>query len=189
MDYATLSLLLLGCGILVVVIEMFIPSAGILGIVAAAFLLGGVIVAFLHSLVFGLAVLGGTSLAMPFMFWLLVKVWPMTPLGKAILMNDTIENVVPESSTESLVGQVGVAKTKMLPSGIVVIDGDQHDAVSEGFAINPGDSVKVVSARGNRVYVEPYDGEVDENGRPVGVDTGPLATPLEDLGIDEDLYE
>jgi len=189
MDYATLSLLLLAAGILVVVVEMFIPSAGILGIVAATFLIAGVVVAFLHSLFFGLAVLTGTSLAMPLLFWLLVKVWPMTPMGKAILMNDTIENVVPESTTESLVGQVGIAKTKMLPSGIVAIDGDQHDAVSEGFAINAGDTVKVVSARGNRVYVEPYDGEVDEEGRAVAVDSGPLSTPLEELGIDDDLYE
>lgn len=189
MDYATLSLLLLAAGIFVVVVEMFIPSAGILGIVAATLLLAGVVVAFLHSLLFGLGVLTGTSLAMPFLFWLLVKVWPHTPLGKAILMSDTMEDVVPESTTESLVGLVGVAKTKMLPSGIVEIDGKQHDAVSEGFAISPGDTVKVVSSRGNRVYVEPFDGEVDADGRAVGADSGPLSTPLEELGIDDDLYE
>ena len=189
MDYSTLSLLLLAAGILVIVVEMFIPSAGILGIVAATFLIGGVVVAFMHSVFFGLAVLTGTSLAMPLLFWLLVKVWPMTPMGKAILMNDTIENMIPESTTETLVGQVGIAKTKMLPSGIVEIDGKQHDAVSEGFAINPGDTVRVVSARGNRVYIEPYEGEVDAEGRAVTPDNGPLSTPLEELGIDEDLYE
>ena len=70
-----------------------------------------------------------------------------------------------------------------------MIDGQQHDAVSEGFAIGSGDSVKVISARGNRVYVEPYDGEVDQDGRAVAADTGALSTPLEELGIDEDLYE
>ena len=189
MDYATLSLILLACGVFVVVIEMFIPSAGVLGIIAAGLLVAGVVVAFLHSLFFGFAVLAGTSFTLPFLFWLLVKVWPLTPLGKAILMNDTIENVVPESTTETLVGQVGVAKTKMLPSGTVEIDGKNHDAVSEGFAIQAGDVVKVVSARGNRVYVEPFDGEVDEDGRAVAADTGALSTPLEELGIDEDLYE
>lgn len=188
MDYATLSLILLGCGILVIVVEMFVPSAGVLGIVAATFLFAGVVVAFFKSLFFGLTVLTCTSLAMPFLFWLLVKVWPLTPLGKAILMNDTIE-VMPESTTDSLLGQVGKATTKMLPSGTVVIDGESYDAVSEGFAISPGDVVKVISARGNRVYVEPYDGEVDEDGRAVAVDSGPLSTPLEELGIDEDLYE
>ena len=122
MDYATLSLLLLACGILVIVVEMFVPSAGILGIVAATLLLAGVIAAFFKSLFFGLSVLTVTSLTMPFLFWLLVKVWPMTPLGKAVLMNDTLE-VLPESTTDTLVGQVGIAKTKMLPSGTVVIDG------------------------------------------------------------------
>ena len=188
MDYATLSLILLACGILVIVVEMFVPSAGVLGIVAATFLIAGVIVAFLKSLFFGLSILTCTSLAMPILFWLLVKVWPLTPLGKAILMNDTIE-VVPESTTNTLVGLVGEAKTKMLPSGTVMIDEKPYDAVSEGFAISPGDVVKVISARGNRVYVEPYDGEVDEDGRAVVADTGPLSTPLEELGIDEDLYE
>lgn len=188
MDYATLSLILLACGILVVVVEMFVPSAGILGIVAGTFLLAGVVVAFFKSLFFGLSVLTCTFLSMPFLFWLLVKVWPMTPLGKAILMNDTLE-VVPESTTDTLVGQVGEAKTKMLPSGTVMIDGRSYDAVSEGFAVSPGDVVKVISARGNRVYVEPYDGEVDGDGRAVAADTGALSTPLEELGIDEDLYE
>lgn len=171
-----------------IVVEMFVPSAGILGVVAASFLIAGVIVAFFKSLFFGLSILTATSLAMPVLFWLLVKIWPLTPIGKAILMNDTIE-VLPESRTDTLVGQVGVAKTKMLPSGTIVLDGKQHDAVSEGFAISPGDVVKVISARGNRVYVEPYDGEVDEDGRAVDLDTGPLSTPLEELGIDEDLYE
>ncbi len=189
MDYATLSLILLAAGILVIVVEMFIPSAGVLGVVAATLLIGGVIVAFIHSLFFGLVVLSGTSLTMPLLFWLLVKVWPLTPLGKAILMNDTNENVLPESDVDQMVGQVGIAKTKMLPSGTVVIDGKQHDAVSDGFAISPGDVVKVISARGNRIYVEPFDGEVDERGRAIAADTGALSASLDEFGIDEDLYE
>jgi membrane-bound serine protease (ClpP class) len=189
MDYATLSLLLLAAGVMVIVIEMFIPSAGVLGVVAATFLIGGIIVAFFHSAFFGFGVLAGTSLAMPLLFVLLVKVWPLTPLGKAILMTDTNEDVLPESNVESMVGLVGEATTKMLPSGIVVIDGKQHDAVSDGFAISPGDTVKVTSVRGNRIYVQPFAGEVDAEGRALAADTGKLATPLEELGIDEDLYE
>ena len=164
------------------------PSAGILGIVAATLLFAGVVVAFFQSLFFGLSILTITSLAMPFLFWLLVKVWPLTPLGKAVLMNDTLE-VMPEASFDGLAGQVGKAITKMLPSGSVVIDGKTYDAVSAGFAIGPDDVVKVVSTRGNRVYVEPYDGEVDTDGRAVAADAGALSTPLEELGIDEDLYE
>ena len=189
MDYATLSMILLACGILVVVIEMFIPSAGVLGVVAATLLVAGVVVAFLKSLFFGFAVLAGTSFLLPFLFWLLVKVWPLTPMGKAILMNDAIDVLLPESTAKALIGQVGIAKTQMLPSGIVEIDGQQHDAVSEGFAINPGDPIKVISARGNRMYVQPYDGEVDADGRAVASDTSSLSTPLEEFGIDEDLYD
>ena len=182
MDYATLSLLLLAAGILVVVVEMFIPSAGVLGFVAASCLIASIIVAFMHSIFFGFCILATTSLAMPLLFLMLVKVWPLTPLGKAILMNDTIENILPESDVDKLIDRVGKATTKMLPSGIVEIDGKQHDAVSEGYAIGAGDAVKVISVRGNRIYVEPYSGEVDSDGKALAVDSGKVGNATGRVG-------
>jgi membrane-bound serine protease (ClpP class) len=163
----------------------------VLGILAACLLISGIIVAFFHSLVFGTLVLMGTAFSMPFVFMLLVKIWPMTPMGKAILMSDeeTTEDVLPKSEFDSLEGQIGTAQTKMLPSGIILIDGQKYDALSDGFAIEAGDTVKVISVRENRIYVEPFDGDVNEEDGARAADTSGLSTPLEELGIEEDFLD
>ena len=78
-------------------------------------------------------------------------------------------------------GRVGVARSKMLPSGAVEIDGQMIDAVTQGQAIEPGTYVVVAEVRANRVVV-----------RPAGKDQRPshqnpndlLSRPIEELGIE-----
>jgi len=142
------------------------------------------------DLVFGSFVLIGLTILLPFLFVALVKIWPKTPLGKAILIDDLGHDVLPETEVDSLVGQIGIARTKMLPSGMIEIDGEKLDATSEGFAIKPGDKVKVISVKGNRLHVEPYAGGDENSESDVrAADKDAFSTPLEELGIDEDLYE
>ena len=128
--------------------------------------------------------------ALPVLLTMMFKVWPHTPLGKRILLKDLkSEDVLPKKShykkrNDSLVGKLGIARTKMLPSGIVVIDGEKFDAISEGFAIDQGDTVKIVDVREHRSYVQPYEGDVtDATNLPVR-DGDILSTPIEELGID-----
>ena len=81
---------------------------------------------------------------------------------------------------------MGVAKSKMLPSGQIVINGEKFDATSEGFAIEAGDAVVVSAIRGNRIYVEPYEGEgLTENESDLPArDRNILEQPIDELGID-----
>lgn len=156
------SLLLLGMGALVIVIEMFIPSAGVLAIVATVLLVSGIVMAFVHSMPAGAIVLLATVMAIPGLLMLLVKIWPSTPIGKRILLRapegkDVLPNESETIALKELVGHRGVALTAMLPSGIVRVDGQSHDAVCEGFAVDPGQNIKVVAVRFNRIYVQPYD--------------------------------
>jgi membrane-bound serine protease (ClpP class) len=76
---------------------------------------------------------------------------------------------------EGLIGHVGRAKSKMLPSGIIVIEKDSYDAVSEGMPIEPGQRVRVIEVRGNRLIVE---ATADEP--PSATDEDPLARPFEE---------
>ena len=128
--------------------------------------------------------------ALPVLLTVMFKLWPHTPLGKRILLKDLKpEDVLPKSShykkrNNSMVGKLGIAKTKMLPSGIVVIDGEKFDAISEGFAIDEGDAVKVIDVREHRIYVQPYDGEVGDTADLPVRDGDILSTPIEELGID-----
>ncbi len=181
--------LLLG-GLCLVALELFVPSAGIIGIVAATLIVGGIIVGFMDSLTTGALMLMIAVVALPVLLTIMFKVWPHTPLGKRILLKDLKpEDVLPKKShykkrNDSLVGKLGVAKTKMLPSGIVVIDGEKFDAISEGFAIDEGDAVKIISVREHRIYVQPYDGKIGDSADLPVRDRDILSQPIEELGID-----
>ena len=49
---------------------------------------------------------------------------------------------------KTLVGKAAKAKSKMLPSGVVVVDGGHVEAVSEGMPIEVGQEVRIVQIRG-----------------------------------------
>ncbi|MFK7767435.1 MAG: NfeD family protein [Mariniblastus sp.] len=183
------ALLLLLAGLIVVVLELFLPSAGTLGFLAGGLIIASIVMGFREGLVTGFVILLVAAIALPVLLAFMVKIWPHTPLGKRILLDEIKpEDVLPNSShyqkrNDSLVGQVGLAKTKMLPSGIVVIDGEKYDAISEGFAIEAGDAVVVVKVREHRIYVQPFDGDVEASNAPVR-DSDILSRPIEDLGLE-----
>ncbi|MEL7497894.1 MAG: NfeD family protein [Planctomycetota bacterium] len=186
------ALILLFLAFCVVVIEFFIPSAGVLGILAGCLAIAALWFGFNDSMVSGAIILMLAVVAIPILFIGWIKIWPHTWLGRQILQGEaelSAENILPNSGhyqkTASLEGQIGVAKTKMLPSGQVVINGEKFDAVSEGFAIEPGVAVIVSSVRGNRIYVEPYEGEtaIDAEGLPAR-DREILEQPIDELGLD-----
>ncbi len=189
MDPIYWSIILLTLGFGVVVLELFVPSAGVLGIVAAVLIVSAVIVAFFKSLVAGAVILFITVLSLPLLFALMVKVWPSTPIGKRVLIGTmTEDDVLPQSEEyteyQKLIGQLGIAKSKMLPSGQIVVNDRKYDAVSDGFPIDAGQPVKIISVKGNRIFVQPFDGDLDDEGELPARDNDILSQPLEEFGLD-----
>ena len=140
-------LLLLGLGL--IVMEAFIPSAGILGGAAALAVLAAVGMAFYSSPVHGVLMLTAAIVATPVCVALVLRWWPHTPIGRRILLQvPTSEDVARDNprlrELQALLGQVGRAKNVMLPSGPVEIGGRIIDAVSEGMPIDAGQAVEVV---------------------------------------------
>ena len=185
MDLLYWSMILVALGFGVVLLELFVPSAGVLGIVAAILFISGIVTGYLHSLWLGTTLLALITCCLPLLFMLMVKIWPSTPLGKRILigrMNE--EEVLPvgeEYEHEKLIGQTGIAKTKMLPSGMIKIGDRSYDAVSDGFAIEAGSEIKVVAIKMNRILVQPVDSKNEVSDFS---DDDVLSQPFEDLGIE-----
>ncbi|HVT27954.1 MAG TPA: NfeD family protein, partial [Lacipirellulaceae bacterium] len=123
-----------------------------------------------------------TVLAVPSLVAVAFKYWPKTRMGKAFLGELPREDeVLPEDPRRALLGRVGVARSKMLPSGAVEIDGQMIDAVSQGQAIEPGTYVVVVEVRANRVVVRP----AGKDQRPTQRDPKDiLSRPIDELGIE-----
>jgi membrane-bound serine protease (ClpP class) len=177
-------LLLVGCAL--VVMEVFVPSGGIIAILAAVALVGSMVIAFQESSTtgpqVGLAFAAVAVLAVPTLVALAFKVWPKTRMGKQFLGELPKESdVVPDDPRRALIGRVGIARTKMLPSGAVEIDGQVIDAVTQGQAIEPGTYVVVSEVRANRVVVRPAASDQ----RPRHENSGDLLSrPIEELGIE-----
>ncbi len=191
MDPLYWSLILVAAGFFVIFLELFVPSAGVLGIVAGICLLSGVVVAFLHSIELGAVMLIGVMIMLPVAFSLMIKAWPHTPIGKRILIGPVAsEDVIPQGEfydeIQALEGRLGVVRTKMLPSGIIVIDGKKFDATSDGLPLDPGETIKVTSVKGNRIFVSKYEGEFADGDDLPASDADLLSKPLEELGLDDD---
>ena len=184
MDPLAWSALLLILGLALVVVEVFIPSGGILGFLSIASLVSGIILAFYHrGAETGFIFLAVTAVTVPTALALAFRWWPNTPMGRRLLLDiPTSEEVLPDSaqrrSLRQLVGKLGVAKSVMLPSGAVLIDGETIDALSEGMSIEAGQRVRVVEVRGNRVVVRPTSDAERQSSDDV------LSQPIESLGLD-----
>jgi membrane-bound ClpP family serine protease len=174
-------LLVLGCGFLV--LEVFIPTGGLLGFFAFVSIVGSMVMAFRRDTTTGLSFMAIAVIAVPIAVGLAFKLWPKTPMGKAFLGDLPSEEEVKQADPRrALVGRVGVAQSLMLPSGAVLIDGQLVDAVSQGIPIDPGDHVVVVEVRANRVMVRPA--------LPDEIQAAPkrqddlLSRPIEEFGIE-----
>ncbi|MCC6493720.1 MAG: hypothetical protein IT424_11960 [Pirellulales bacterium] len=174
-------LLILGCGILI--LEVFIPSGGLLSFFALVAIVGSMVVAFRHDTTTGLSFMAVAVIAVPAVIGLAFKLWPKTPMGRSFLGDlPSEEEIKLEDPRRALVGKIGVAKSPMLPSGAIEINGQLMDAVSQGLAIDPGQPVIVVEVKANRVMVRPASSDEVQLASLPNDDV--LSRPIEEFGFD-----
>lgn len=163
--YVLTALILALVGLVIVSIEMFVPSGGLLGILAAVCLLSsvycvyqawylkghyGLFITFVVSLLVLIPTVVGTTL-----YWL-----PRTRFGQHLfVMPQSLEELTPfvdeEQRLRALVHQRGKAITMFSPGGIALVKNEKHHAESEGVLIEAGDEVVVVGVKANRLVVRP----------------------------------
>ncbi len=162
MDYLVWAAVLLCIGLALAVLEVFVPSSGLLGFLSIMSVVGAIFMAFRYGRGRGSAFWGWPSSRVPAGLLFALQLWPRTPMGRRILLPlPRSDEVLPDNdrrrSLKTLVGKLGRARSLMLPSGAVEIDGVTVDALSEGMAIEAGAWVKVIEVRGTRVVVRPTD--------------------------------
>ena len=192
MDPLFWSIILLAVGLLMLLLEVFVPSGGVLGFLSVVAVLASIVTAFYNrGLEVGLIFVVLTALAVPAVLAAAFRYWPHTPMGKRVLLDlPTEQEVLPDTpqlrKLRSLVGKVGVAKSMMLPSGAVAVEGLTVDAVSDGTAIEPGQHVRVIEVHGNRVVVSPTDEEPTHAEAAIRDPNDILSQPIESLWLDDE---
>jgi membrane-bound serine protease (ClpP class) len=179
MDYWIWALILLLVGMAFAVLEVFVPSGTLFGFLGFFSIVGAVTLAFMEGPTAGFVVLGTAILGLPVVIVVALAWWPRTAMGRRVLLQvPTSDQVLPENRLrpvlEALVGRVGYAKCLMLPSGIIQIENQNYDAMSEGMPIEAGQRVRVIDVRGNRLVVEGIADDAVLEG-----DSDPLAGPVE----------
>ena len=176
--------------VLLVFLEIFVPSGGLLGLLAAVALMASIGLAFVQSMADGAIVLLVDLLVLPLVIAIAIKVWPHTPLGKLILLKrpGDDEDILPDTEEyhlrEKMLGKRGVARTPLLPSGDVAIENRVYDAVSDGVPIEVGQRVVVVAVRTQRLVVRPLSAQELGEFNDAEAADDILATPIDSLGID-----
>ena len=131
--------LLLLAGLLVMALEVFVPSGGVLGFLSAVSLVAAVAMAFMtRGAAAGVAVLAIVCGAVPAVLGMAFRFFPRTPLGRRVLPPPPApDDVVPDAdrrrSLRGLVGRAGRSATDMLPWGVVSLDGATHEVAERGL--------------------------------------------------------
>lgn len=146
------TVIFFGLAALFAVLEFFITSGGILAFLSVAALVGSVVFAFLGNPYIGAGYVLGIAVGVPVLIWYLFKWWPDTAMGRQIMLDpETDPALQPDTellARKELVGKRGVAKSKMMLSGLVEVEGKRLNAVSEMEPIEPGEEIVVVRVDG-----------------------------------------
>jgi len=173
-------ILLVAVGLLI--LECFIPSGGVIGVLSALAFATAVGTAFSFcGLKIGTAFLAGTAALIPGLIYLAVLWWPKTPIGRRILIQPPDEQLLrPDGHRErqQWVGRRAIAVTALLPSGAIRLGERTVDAMSDGMAIEKDSVVEIVAVRGVHLIVRPTDQPVADGSSPATSE--PLRTEVLD---------
>lgn len=148
-----------GLAILLVVVEAFMPSGGIIGVLAGVCAIVGIVLFFRFDTMWGLVSMALTLLALPFLLMGLLWVWPNTPIGRALTLDDEPTSAgsdAPGADAPAVsVGQEGTALTDLRPVGACRLSGRRLDCISHAGVIPSGTAVRVIAVEGTTVKVKP----------------------------------
>lgn len=141
-------------GLVLLVVEIFIPGFGIFGILGIC----SILLSFYYIL--GAGVVGAQWLALSLVVAIaiaavLVKYLPSNPAWKLFVLKDNQKSkYVKSTNYEKYVGKKGTALTVLRPAGRAVIAGDKLDVLTEGDFIEEGSEIVVSRIKNNKIFVE-----------------------------------
>lgn len=153
-----LAVALLIIGIAVILLEFFIPSFGLIGVIGAASVVGSIVLAYRVSSTAGSIFLIAALITVPVLMMLFFKLFPRTFFGRKLILGrrfhkeDGFTSYSPEKYKE-LKGCSGTALTDLRPSGMILVDGKKLSAVSSGEYIEKGRPVAVIKTEGSRIVI------------------------------------
>jgi membrane-bound ClpP family serine protease len=166
MDYLTIALVLIGIGVLLLLVEILVPTGGILVVAALFFFAFAVgIILYYGTLMEAVVAIAGLAVGMPAAGYMAVVAWRRMSLDT--VLDDPAAAPAPTGTeADVLKGRTGKTVSPMRPSGTVEIDGKRVDAMTEGTMLDAGVWVRCVDVKRGQVIVrqmeEPPDATIPD---------------------------
>ena len=145
---------------MLLVLEIFIPSLGLLTVLALICLAGGIALFFQISTAVGWVGVWIAVVLIPAVWIIVYKLFPKTKIGQILVLrkcNDALPGIPDQDKLNALVGQAGVVLTPLRPVGVCTFNGKKVVCVSEADFLNKDTNVKVIHVEGNKVTVRKMD--------------------------------
>lgn len=144
------------CAILIVA-EVFVPSGGLLSILALFCLVGGITIFFKHSFTFGWIGVGLAVVMIPVVLVYAYRLFPKTRFGQSVTLTPPERqqgDAVPDTrALKDLLGAVGVVLTPLRPVGMCDFTGRRVECVAESGYVDKGKKVKVIDVESTQLTV------------------------------------
>lgn len=167
--YFVWGCLLFGVALVLLCIEFFIPSGGLIGILCGVAAIGSIVAFFKYDTTWGIGVSLGYVVLTPITLVFVFKLWLNSPVGKAMILGDVTPGRDQEEAEavseqarrarlaelQQLIGAEGVTETALRPVGTVRINGQRADGLAETGVIEANTPVIVTDIYDNQIKVRP----------------------------------
>src|SRR5690554_3315088 len=157
-------------GVLLLILEIFVfPGFGVFGVLGITLILTGLTLGMLPNDIFDftfvpsgdffvaiLTVLLAAMVSLLLFFFLTPKVNQWRAFSRFSLADtqQRADGYTASFYSSDLLGKEGVAHTRLMPSGKIMVDEEIYDAYSRGEFIDRGEKIKVISTEGTSVKVK-----------------------------------
>lgn len=182
------AIVLLVVSLALLLAEVFIPSGGLILVMAIVSLVGSIWFAYRawwDDPVLWWAYIASIVIVVPASVGGLLYWFPRTTMGKRILLEapdlaDLSGYNEEQAQLQQLVGKTGKSLTLMNPGGMVLVNGGRYHSESQGLMIEPGEPIEVVGISGNRLVVRQSDATAAKVPTNESAETPPVSAPAEE---------
>ncbi|MCD6394738.1 MAG: hypothetical protein J7M40_14695, partial [Planctomycetes bacterium] len=148
--------LFITCAILLV-LEIFVPSFGLLTVFSLACVAAGIAIFFKFGPVTGWIGVFAAGAIVPIVWIIAYRIFPKTPFGKHVTLgkpNREKGDAIPDTKElEEMMGKQGVVLTPLRPVGMCDFKGKRLECVAETGYIDKESKIRVIHVEGTQLTV------------------------------------
>jgi membrane-bound serine protease (ClpP class) len=152
-----LGFLLIILAAVLLVVEIFVPSFGLLALCAITSLVGGIWLFFKESPAVGWVGVGIAAVVVPIVWIITYRLFPKTSFGKSVTLEgperDKGDAIPDTPDLVKMLGETGVVISPLRPVGMCDFNGERLECVAETGYVEKDVTIKVIRVEGTQLTV------------------------------------